>query len=129
MVGIRVFAFAKGCRVMRGVSIILGAICNLFTAPFLMSQDLSLEIDAEIQSKICDIHKKEFSRYYWFDFVVTREGFLIDPMKVRFAIIEDGSNTVYPVAQLPIEYENFEKIKSMGIYSIGSGKIESLRCF
>lgn len=114
---------------MRGISAVMGVFCNLFTAPFLMSQSLSLEIDSEIQSKVCDFHKEEFSRYYWYDFVVTRDGFLIDTMKVRFAVIEDGNSAVYSVAQLPIEFENTEKIKSLGVYGIGSGKIENLRCF
>lgn len=114
---------------MRSMSAILGVFCNVIIAPFLMSQSLSLEIDAEIQSKICDVRKEDFSRYYWYEFIATKDGFLIDTMRVRFAIIEDGRNIVLPIAHLPNKYENSDIIKSLGIYNIESGEIENVRCF
>jgi len=101
---------------------------QLISAPFIMSAELADEVDAIVPASVCTVPKDHVSRYYWFDFTATREGFLVDTIKVRFSFIEDGKTEVVPSGQLPIDSEYSAQVKAMGVLNLGNGVVEELRC-
>ena len=98
------------------------------SAPFLITSEESAEVDRRLDISACNINKNGGSRYYWYDFLAIDGGYKVDPLMVRFAILNDGDSGVHAVAELLMEGEIADKVQAFGLYSIEKDEVEQMIC-